>query len=78
MRKLLRVGKDVKAGRSKVKELMALSFSELDSDVRLQLIQGLMHIGEQRLPILYQRARDRRKGRQVSSQAIRGCRSLTT
>lgn len=51
MRKVLRVGKDVKARRSRVKELMDLRLSALEMDMRLQLIQeliplGLMHIGE--------------------------------
>jgi len=51
MRKILRVGKDVKARRSRVRELMNLKLSSLELDIKLQLIQeliplGLMHIGE--------------------------------
>ncbi len=106
MRKILRVGKDVKARRSRIRELMDLKLSALEMDMKLQLIQeliplGLMHvaevltekvealardrykrngkpghvrwtkqwgsvyIGEQKLPILYQRVRDRKKCREV-------------
>lgn len=51
MRKLFLVGKDVKARRSRIKELIGLPFRELKADIKLQLIQeliplGLMHIGE--------------------------------
>lgn len=51
MKKVLQVGKDVKARRAKVKKLMGLSFASLGMDVRLELIQeliplGLMHVGE--------------------------------
>ncbi len=51
MRKVLRVGKDVKARRSRVKELMDLILSALEMDMKLQLIQelialGLMHVAE--------------------------------
>jgi len=51
MRKILQVGKDVKARRSRVRELMNLKLSSLELDIKLQLIQeliplGLMHIGE--------------------------------
>jgi putative transposase len=106
MKKLLRVGKDVKARRARVKELMDLNLSTLERDLKLQLIQeliplGLIHvgellseeltalagdrykrngtpgyvrwtkqwgsvyIGEQKLPIRYQRVRDRSKAREV-------------
>jgi putative transposase len=106
MRKLLRVGKDVKARRARVKELMKLNIDTLETDVKLQLIQeliplGLLHvrellteevqalagerykrkrtpghvrwtkqwgsvyIGEQKLPIRYQRVRDRMKDKEV-------------
>jgi len=106
MRKLLRVGKDVKARRAQVKELMKLKIGELETDLKLQLIQeliplGLLHVrellteevkalagdrykrngkpghlrwtkqwgsvylGEQKLPIRYQRVRDRRKGKEA-------------
>jgi hypothetical protein len=51
MRKLLRVGKDVKALRARVKELMRLKINELEMDPKLPLIQeliplGLIHVGE--------------------------------
>ncbi len=51
MRKVLRVGNDVKARRSRVKELMKLKIGELEMDLKLQLIKepiplGLMHVGE--------------------------------
>jgi len=51
MRKLLRVGKDVKARRARVKELMNLKIGELETDPKLQLIQeliplGLLHVRE--------------------------------
>ena len=113
MRKILRVGKDVKARRSRVRELMNLKLSALEMDIKLQLIQeliplGLMHvgeilteevkalagerykrngkpghvrwtkqwgsvyIGEQKLPIVYQRVRDRRKGREVELTGYKG------
>ena len=115
MRRVLRVGRDVKARRARVKDLMSLDLSELEMDVKLQLIQeliplGLMHvgevlkeevralagdrykrngvpghaclcvarrqvrwtrqwgsvyIGEQKLPIFYQRVRDRKEGKEV-------------
>ena len=106
MKRVLRVGRDVKTRRSRVKELMDLNVDELEMEVRLQLIQeliplGLMHvgevlrdevrslagerykrngvpghvrwakqwgsvyIGEQKVPILYQRVRDRREGKEV-------------
>ncbi len=106
MRKVLRVGKDVKSRRARVRELMRLQMNELEMDLKLQLIQeliplGLIHAGEllteelkalagdrykrngtpghvrwtkqwasvyireQKLPIRYQRVRDRKKGREV-------------
>jgi len=106
MKRILRIGKDVKARRARVKELMTLKLGELEMDLKLQLIQeliplGLMHvgellteevktlvgdrykrngtpghvrwakqwgsvnIGEQKLPIRYQRVRDRRKAREA-------------
>lgn len=36
MKRVLRGGKDVKAKKARVKELMDLSISELEMDVRLQ------------------------------------------
>lgn len=113
MRKVLRVGNNVKARRARVKELMKLKIGELEMDLKLQLIQeliplGLMHvgeilteevkalagerykrngkpghvrwtkqwgsvyIGEQKLPVLYQRVRDRRKGREVELTSYKG------
>jgi putative transposase len=112
MRNVLRVGRDVKARRARVKELMRLKIDELEMDVKLQLIQeliplGLMHIaevlreevkaltgdrykrngtpghvrwtkqwgsvyiGEQKLPIRYQRVRDRKEGREVELTSYR-------
>jgi putative transposase len=106
MRKILRGGKDVKARRARLKELMKLNIDTLETDLTLQLIQeliplGLLHvgellteevktlagdrykrngkpghlrwtkqwgsvyIGEQKLPIRYQRVRDRKKAREV-------------
>ena len=38
MRRLLRVGKDVKIRSVRVKELMALSLSDLEMDIKLQLV----------------------------------------
>jgi len=113
MKKVLRVGKDVKAKRSRVKELMDLKLSAVEMDIKLQLIQeliplGLMHIGEilneevkalagdrykrngiaghvrwtkqwgsvyigeQKVPILYQRVRDRRKDKEVGLTSYKG------
>jgi len=113
MRKVLRVGNDVKVRRARVKELMKLKIGELEMDLKLQLIQeliplGLMHvgeiltqevkalagerykrngkpghvrwtkqwgsvyIGEQKLPIVYQRVRDRRKDREVELTSYKG------
>ncbi|MBW2039583.1 MAG: hypothetical protein JRI46_08320, partial [Deltaproteobacteria bacterium] len=51
MKRVLRVAKDVNTRRARVKELMSLDLSELEMDVKLQLIQaliplGLMHVGE--------------------------------
>jgi len=39
MRKILRVGKDVKARRSRVRELMNLKLRSLELDIKLHLIQ---------------------------------------
>jgi len=39
MRKILRVGKDVKERRSRVKELMILKLSSLELNIKLHLIQ---------------------------------------
>ncbi len=113
MRKVLRVGNDVKVRRARLKELMKLKIGELEMDLKLQLIQeliplGLMHvgeiltqevkalagerykrngkpghvrwtkqwgsvyIGEQKLPIVYQRVRDRRKDREVELTSYKG------
>lgn len=106
MKRVLRVGKDVKTRKARVKELMDIDLGGLEMDVRVQLIQaliplGLMHVGEvlreevrslagdryqrngvaghvrwtrqwgsvylgeQKLPVLYQRVRDRREGKEV-------------
>ena len=113
MKNVLRVGKDVKARRSRVTELMGLNLSTVEQDAKLQLIQeliplGLMHIGEvlkeevkalagerykrngiaghvrwtkqwgsgyvgeQKVPILYQRVRDNRKGTEVELTSYKG------
>jgi len=45
MRKILRVGKDVKERRSRVRELMNLKLSALELDIKLQLIQELIPLG---------------------------------
>jgi putative transposase len=107
MRNVLRVGKDVKARRSRVKELMRLQMNDLETDLKLQVIQeliplgplhigevlteevkalagdrytrngkpghvrwckqwGSVYIGEQKVPILYQRVRDRVHDREVA------------
>ena len=113
MRRVLRVGKDVKGRRARVKELMGLNLSDLEVDIKLQLIReliplGLMHvgevlkeevrvlagdrykrngipdhvrwcrqwgsvyIGEQKLPILYQRVRDKKRGKEVELKSYKG------
>jgi hypothetical protein len=56
MKRVLQVGKDVKARRARarrarVKELMEMNLGELTRDIKLQVIQeliplGLMHVGE--------------------------------
>jgi transposase-like protein len=51
MKRVLRVGRDVKARKAGVKELMDMDLGGLEMDVRVQLIQeliplGLMHVGE--------------------------------
>ncbi|MCK4789519.1 MAG: hypothetical protein KAV87_37605, partial [Desulfobacteraceae bacterium] len=117
MRRVLRVGKDVKGKRARVKELMGLNLSDLEVDIKLQLIReliplGLMHvgkvlkeearvlagdrykrngipdhvrwcrqwgsvyIGKQKLPILYQRVRDGRKGREVAPTSYKSLQKL--
>ena len=113
MRNVLRVGKDVKVRRMRVKELMDLNLSTLEREAKLQLIQeliplGLMHagemlkeelkalagdrykrnglpghvrwtkqwgsvyIGEQKIPMVYQRVRDSRKGKEVALASYKG------
>ena len=113
MGEVLRVGRDVKARKSRVKELMNLKLSALELDIKLQLIQeliplGLMHIaellteevkalagdrykrngkvghvrwtkqwgsvyiGKQKIPILYQTVRHRRKGKEVELTSYKG------
>jgi hypothetical protein len=66
MKKLLRVGKDVKARRARVKELMDLNLSTLERDLKLQVIQeliplGLIHVGEHLTEELTALAGDRYK-----------------
>ncbi|MDD5434989.1 MAG: transposase [Nitrospira sp.] len=51
MKKVLQIGNEVKLKREQIKELMNLSLSDVEQDVKLQLIQdliplGLMHVGE--------------------------------
>ena len=51
MKKVLRIGKDVKGRRAKVKEYLSRSFEEFEMDTKLQLIQeliplGLLHVQE--------------------------------
>jgi len=113
MKRVIRVGKDVKARKARVKELMGLRLEDLDREVRVGLIQeliplGLMHVaevleeevkvlagvryrrngvpghvrwarqwgsvylGEQKLPVLYQRVRDRRRDKEVELSTYRG------
>jgi transposase-like protein len=45
MKRVLRIGKDVKARRAKVKEYLRRPFNLLEVDVRLQLIQELIPLG---------------------------------
>lgn len=52
MKKVLQMGKEVKLKREQIKEYMNLSVSDVEQEMRLQLIQeliplGLMHVGEQ-------------------------------
>ena len=53
IKRLIQVGKDVKARRARVEELMGLDLTDLEEEVRVQLIQaliplGLMHVAEVR------------------------------
>ncbi|UCG66184.1 MAG: hypothetical protein JSW12_03890 [Deltaproteobacteria bacterium] len=50
-KKLLRLGNDVKARRSRLKEFMSLKLTALEMDIKLYIIHeltplGLIHIGE--------------------------------
>lgn len=45
MKRILRIGKDVKTRRAKVKELLSRPFNVLEMDVRLELIQELIPLG---------------------------------
>lgn len=52
MKKVLQIGNEVKLKKEQIKELMNLSLSDVEQEMRLQLIQeliplGLMHVGEQ-------------------------------
>lgn len=112
MRKLLPIGKGVKARRKRVKEILGEDFKSKDLGVRVELIQqliplGLMQIGEmlqeevrelagdwyqrdgkpgyvrwsrewgsvylgdQKIPIEYQRVRDKLRGREVELETYR-------
>jgi hypothetical protein len=47
----IRLGKDVEARRTRVKELMVLRLGDLDRDVKVELTQepiplGLVHVGD--------------------------------
>ncbi len=51
MKRVLRIGKDVKTKRAKVKEYLSRRFNEFEMDTKLQLIQeliplGLLHVQE--------------------------------
>lgn len=51
MKRVMRLGRDVKARKVRVKELMGLRLEDLDREVRVELIQevvplGLMHVAE--------------------------------
>jgi len=112
MKKVLRIGKDVKAKRAKAGEVMGLKMDELAVDTRVELIKeliplGLMHVkeelerevtrlagrkykrdgtpglvrwtrqwgsvyvGDQKLPVRYQRVRDLRSGREAELSTYR-------
>jgi hypothetical protein len=45
MEKILRIGKGVKAGRARVKEICGLPLNVLDVDIKTELIQALIPIG---------------------------------
>jgi transposase-like protein len=112
MKRVLRIGKDVKAKRAKVRELMGLRMDELSVDARVELIKALIplglmqvqeelerevtelagrrykrdgvpghvrwarqwgsvYVGDQKLPVLYQRVRDLRRGREAGLSTYR-------
>ena len=113
MKRILRISRDVKANRARIKDLQRLPFNELEMEVKLELIQelipmGLMHVdevlkeevgalagdrykrngapgymrwtrqwgsiylGDQKVPVLYQRVRDRKGNREVELRSYRG------
>jgi len=45
MKKILRIGKGVKVRRARVSEICELPLSELDVDMKTELIQALIPIG---------------------------------
>ena len=112
MKRVLQARKDVKARRAKVKELMSLNLSEIEMDIKLQLIQeliplglmqvgeelkeevkvlaggrykrdgipgyvrwtkqwGSIYLGEQKIPIPYQRVRDRKRRKEVELKSYK-------
>jgi hypothetical protein len=113
MKRILRIGRNVKTKRARIKDLQRLPFNELEMDVKLELIQelipvGLMYVeeilreevralaggrykkngipgymrwarqqgsiylGGQKVPILYQRIRDRKENRQIELRSYKG------
>jgi hypothetical protein len=51
MKRILRIGGDVKVKKARIKDLQRLPFNELEMDIKLELIQeliplGLMHVEE--------------------------------
>ena len=113
MKRILRIGRDVKAKRARIKDLQKLPFNELEMDVKLELIQelipvgliyvgeilreevralagdrykkngipgyvrwarqqGSIYLGDQKVPILYQRIRDRKENREIELRPYKG------
>jgi transposase-like protein len=113
VKRILRIGEDVKAKRARIKDLQKLPFNELERDMKLELIQelipvGLMYVeevlreevralagdrykkngipgyvrwarqqgsiylGDQKVPLLYQRVRDRKGNREIELRSYKG------
>jgi len=113
VKRILRIGRDVKAKRARIKDLQKLPFNELEMDVKLELIQelipvgliyvgeilreevralagdrykkngipgyvrwarqqGSIYLGDQKVPILYQRIRDRKENREIELRPYKG------